>query len=138
MKESPNMHKSLLTIFCAIALTSSAYAQKPDAPVVSPYVDALKHVDCAGHKGLTSVCLKNASQFTIASVQCGEYPIPLTTRSGTLLPGWTAAVVDLSEAPRTCRKEGVTATTDEGITLHGRPNAADIYQATEVWFYQAQ
>ena len=125
----------LLSIFCTLLFIGTANAQKPDITQNNPYIGALKKVDCFGHKGLSTICMKNATDFTIVSARCGAYDVPLLTRYKTILPGGTAAVIDLSNSVRNCRDKGISATTEEGMVLQGRLNAASVDDATEVWFY---
>ena len=109
---------------------SNAVAEKPSVD----YTDFLKKVDCTGHKGATTVCFKNATSSDIVSARCGDYDVPLKTKNGTIPAGTVAAVIDLSNSIRTCRKQGITAYTDEGIAIQGTLNAATVDDSTEVWF----
>ena len=127
-----------LLSFLLISITSVplVYAQSPTGDDNDPVIISLEKIDCSGHKGLKTVCVKNASTKTIVSAACGQYDVPLV--GGKLEAGHTAAVVDLSNSVRTCRSEGITAQTSRGKVLHGKLNAASVDAATEVWFYDNQ
>jgi hypothetical protein len=94
----------------------------------------MRMVDCSGHTGRTTVCFKNATTYTIIKARCGGYDVPILTADKKIAPGEVAALIDLGDSVRTCRREGVTAATDVGVMLKAPLNGATVDDSTEVVF----
>lgn len=90
----------------------------------------LEHVDCSGHKGRSTICVANNTSSTLVGLRCGSYEVPITTYTHVIQPYLLVAVVDLGDSPRTCRKEGLTATTQGGKVFKATLDGADVSSST--------
>ena len=121
-------------LFATIAMATvaaSALAQKADKVDMDSLLD---HLDCAGHKGRTTICVVNNTSRIIVSLRCGSYDVPITTFTHTLPPYQIAAVIELGDSPRTCRNEGLTAGTKTGKTFKATLDGADVAASTIATF----
>lgn len=119
--------RALLAVVLLAGIASTGNAQA-DA---STLADA---VDCAGHKGQSTICVFNNTSKPIVGLHCGSYEVPITTWTHIIPPNSVAAAIDLGGSPRTCRNEGLTAAFKSGKPLSAKIDGPNVTESTSATF----
>lgn len=120
---------SLIAI-CLLFVVLSEKAQ--ETPVMLTMTQIFRLIDCEGHKGRNTVCVKNYRTAAIKGLRCGSHPITIPPHVG--IPAQSvAAAIDLDSLTATCLEKGVTVSDEDGNVFNVTLDGTDINDVTTIF-----